>query len=258
MNDLVKNSLLSIAGSVIRQDAEGRFCLNDLHKAAGGASKDRPSKWLDAEKTQELIREMNAGKPASEQNQSLRVSKGGDGWQGTFIAKELVYAYAMWISPSFHLKVIRAYDAMATQVTAPIIPKTLPEALRLAAEAIEERDRLALENQAKAEALAIAAPKAEALDLLSAEDGTRTLTQAAKELSLSRTAITTWLHANRWIYRQNGSWLAMQDKINSGHLVYKEAKYTDEDGMERRKPYCHITTKGLTRLAELLRPQGNA
>ncbi|KOR27851.1 KilA, N- domain-containing protein, partial [Achromatium sp. WMS1] len=30
----------------IRQDAQGRFCLNDLHKASGGAKRHQPSNWL--------------------------------------------------------------------------------------------------------------------------------------------------------------------------------------------------------------------
>lgn len=38
---------------------------------------------------------------------------GRDG--GTFVVKELVYAYAMWISASFQLKVIRAFDTLQTQ-----------------------------------------------------------------------------------------------------------------------------------------------
>jgi hypothetical protein len=33
-------------GVAILQDSEGRYFLNDLHRAAGGHKKDRPSTWL--------------------------------------------------------------------------------------------------------------------------------------------------------------------------------------------------------------------
>lgn len=33
---------LAIAGITIKQDQDGRFCLNDFHKAAGGERKHRP------------------------------------------------------------------------------------------------------------------------------------------------------------------------------------------------------------------------
>lgn len=43
MNFNASNSsqALTIANTTIRQDAEGRYCLNDLHKAAGGEAKHK-------------------------------------------------------------------------------------------------------------------------------------------------------------------------------------------------------------------------
>lgn len=97
---------LAIANITIKQDAEGRYCLNDLHKAAGGANKNKPSMWLGNAQVLELAAEVEkAGIPAITSKQRV----------GTYVCKELVYAYAMWISPSFHLEVIRAYDRLATQ-----------------------------------------------------------------------------------------------------------------------------------------------
>ncbi|TGV10774.1 phage antirepressor Ant [Alcaligenaceae bacterium 429] len=133
------------------------------------------------------------------------------------------------------------------------IPQSLPEALRLAAEAIEERDRLVLENQAKAEVLAITEPKALAFDRIAAAEDTLTITQASKVLGVKRTYLTAWLVANGWVYRQNGSLVGYDRHERSGYLSYKEARYTDENiGQEIRKPYCHITPKGLTVIAKRL------
>ena len=103
---------LTIDKAHISQDSEGRYCLNDLHRAAGGARRHGPSLWLDNRQTKELVAEIahelaDTGIPVS-------VIRGGVN-QGSYVCRELVYAYAMWISPEFHLKVIRVFDAYQTK-----------------------------------------------------------------------------------------------------------------------------------------------
>lgn len=106
-----------VSDTFISQDAENRYCLNDLHKASGGEAKNKPSEWLRNKQTTELIEEISkAGIPALEdgiQTLPVNVINGGN-QPGTYVVKELVYAYAMWISPAFSLKVIRAYDALVS------------------------------------------------------------------------------------------------------------------------------------------------
>jgi hypothetical protein len=104
---------LTLSDTPVRQDTDGRFCLNDLHKASGGLAKHRPGEWLRLDQTKSLIAELgDAGIPAS-----LKGNRSDKTAQGTYVVKELVYAYAMWISPAFHIRVIRAYDA--AQATPP-------------------------------------------------------------------------------------------------------------------------------------------
>lgn len=113
---------LILANTQIRQDPAGRFCLNDLHQASGGESRHKPGNWLMLGKTRELIAEVESQQGVLEIQQApVHVVNDGFG-NGTYAVKELVYAYAMWISAAFHLHVIRAYDAMVTAQRADLAP----------------------------------------------------------------------------------------------------------------------------------------
>jgi phage antirepressor YoqD-like protein len=239
-HQLVSQSLLTIAGSVIRQDGHGRYCLNDLHRAAGGEKRHQPSDWLRSQQVIDLIAEVEIpGIPGIQSKQGL----------GTFACKELVYAYAMWISARFHLQVIRAYDAL---VTAAPVELTRMQLLELAMQS--EKERLALvEQKAEVDAqLAIAAPKAEALDRISTADGLLGLQAAGKALQQKPNKFVDWMRQNGWIYRRHGSNvnLGRADKVNAGYLTHKVKTIELPDGGERVCEQVMITPKGLTRLAQ--------
>jgi len=109
---------------------DGLYSLNDLHRAAGGKSKHQPSFWLRTDQTNELIAEIENS--ADMQSKAVITREGRNG--GTYACKELVYAYAMWISAKFHLAVIRAFDALVSgkleQQQEPEPPKALPYATK--------------------------------------------------------------------------------------------------------------------------------
>lgn len=95
---------LVIANTSIRQDAHGRFSLNDLHRAAGANRKHAPSRWTRSDTYAALVAELTPELEFAPAN----LIRGGAA-PGTFVCEDLVYAFAMWISPKFHLRVIRAY-----------------------------------------------------------------------------------------------------------------------------------------------------
>ncbi|WP_206209094.1 KilA-N domain-containing protein, partial [Vogesella mureinivorans] len=172
---------LIIADVTIRQDEENRFCLNDLHKAAGGEEKHSPNRWTRTDGYQSLVAELTpemAFVPA--------LSVRGGAAPGTYVCKELVYAYAMWISPQFSLKVIRAYDQLMTQgivmrqdvaQQAADDPATfLAKAVLVAQHQLEQQKAQVIALEQK---VAEQAPKAAAHDMLAVSDGDLCITDAA-------------------------------------------------------------------------------
>lgn len=93
---------LTICNTPVRQ-LGGLYSLNDLHAAAGGEKRHQPSDFLRLDQTQALVSEIvNSGN-----HRSLEITTGRNG--GTYACRELVIAYAAWISAAFHLKVIRVF-----------------------------------------------------------------------------------------------------------------------------------------------------
>ncbi|GAN72094.1 hypothetical protein ASY01nite_13800 [Acetobacter syzygii] len=115
------NTNLTILSTTIRQDAEGRYCLNDCFKAAGLPASKGPNEWAKNAQTEALIEELRSGGISPDPKNV--VSTGPNATRGTYVVKELVYAYAMWISPSFNLQVIRAFDALVTGQIPDAAPK---------------------------------------------------------------------------------------------------------------------------------------
>lgn len=115
------NTPLTLLNVKIRTDAEGRYCLNDCHRAAGGEKKDGPSYFLDTDQAKRLIEELRStGNPVDPLS---IVTTGPNDGRGTFTHRLLVYAYGEWISAKFHLAVLEAFDAMVTG-RAPTSPST--------------------------------------------------------------------------------------------------------------------------------------
>ncbi|HFR9097665.1 TPA: KilA-N domain-containing protein, partial [Neisseria gonorrhoeae] len=98
------NNSVQISNISIHQTEIGLFSLNDLHRASGGEDRHAPRRWLQNIQTNDLIKELEKdGKPSIQSKQRL----------GTFVCRELVIAYGMWISPKFALQVIQTFLAVS-------------------------------------------------------------------------------------------------------------------------------------------------
>lgn len=228
---------LIIANTGIKQDEQGRYCLNDLHRAAGGEAKHKPSEWLRNKQTLELIEELTiSGIPAIQSKQQL----------GTFVAKHLVYAYAMWISPSFHLKVINTFDAVVTRPQ--VDPMELlrdPGAMRHLLLTYTEKV-MSLENK-----IDHLTPKADIADRLTGADGWLCIREAAKALKMQERKLVIWLLEHKWLYRDMKGKLRGYSDKTPRYIDHKVTPIPTAEDSDKVSLQAMITPAGLTRLADI-------
>lgn len=123
-------SNLAILNTSIRT-YENLFNLKDLHIASGNEKKHEPNRFVRLDTTKALIAEIE-----KDNQHALKIIRGTNG--GTYACEELVLSYAMWISPKFHLVVLRAFLNLHKNSTA-LLPNTItPEQQQAIQSAVQQ------------------------------------------------------------------------------------------------------------------------
>lgn len=98
--------LVVIENTVVRQDAFGRYCLNDLHRAAVAQGKatesQRPSVFLRSEGIRKILKSLG--------NNALNTMHGGIE-SGTWVTPELAIRYTDWLKKETIIEKNRATTA---------------------------------------------------------------------------------------------------------------------------------------------------
>lgn len=258
---------LTILGTNIRQDANGRYSLGDCWQLSGKDPNNQPAKWYKAEKTQEFLRTLagepeNGSTPAGDRGFPVTsegdaknsvtpvevIKYGPNEGRGFWGNKEAVIHYAMWINPEFCLTVIRAFDAMVSgkglKTAEPLSrEQKISEAFLLSQDIIREKD----------EKIAALTPKAESFDALANLEGRHNLRSAAAQCGWPQNKFIDKLISFGWVYVNpvTGRKHAYSDRIKTGMMEVKNVEvkrtgYTEGVGQPM------ITQKGLARLKMLL------
>lgn len=97
-------------------------------------------------------------------------------------------------------------------------------------------------------------PKVEYCDQIVADNGSMTITKAAKVIGYPPRKFKDYIRQIGWLYANADT--PMQHVITSGYMVLRYAHWTDNDGNYVEKPYAHITAKGMFALYKRMRKEG--
>jgi Rha family phage regulatory protein len=142
-------------------------------------------------------------------------------------------------STKYRLAIIKRWHELEKQV--PTLPTTYREALVALVEQVEINETLL--------------PKANALDRISAGEGSQCLTDAAKALKVKPKELRLRLQSMRWIYRRAGgkNWVGYQNKIDQNLVEHRIISYRSSDigSNDHVTEQVLLTPKGIAKLASM-------
>ncbi|MFC3768333.1 phage antirepressor KilAC domain-containing protein [Paenibacillus sp. GCM10012303] len=161
----------------------------------------------------------------------------------------LVMGYTGKEAARFKEMYITEFNRMREQIQGPVVPRTLPEALRLAADLAEKNEALQLQNAQKEQIINELQPKATYYDLVLLNKSLVPITRIAKDYGMSGQAMNALLHELGVQFKQGDCWLLYQKYADKGYTQSK-TQVIDE---ERSKMHTYWTQKGRLFIYNLLK-----
>ena len=138
------------------------------------------------------------------------------------------YVVVAQLSPEFTARLVDRWQELEAK-QGPVLPQTMAQALRLAAEQAEH-------IEVQEAQLREAAPKVEYVDRYVAANGAMGFRQVAKLLNANEPDFRLFLQEKKIMYRLGNEWTAYQNHIDAGRFVVKT-------GVATRNEHAFSTTK---------------
>lgn len=176
--------------------------------------------------------------------QSDYIADNGQSYRQFLLSKEQTIDLITGYRADIRIRINRRWQELEAQASAPVIPATLSEALRLAADQAE-----LIEHQQSR--LALAEPKAAALDVIDSAIGSLNVRDTAKTLGIPQNKFVNWCIAHDWMYRDNRNKLKMSSiRMKQGFMEERAVTYQGNSNERVATTQPLFTPKGLTRLAK--------
>lgn len=176
--------------------------------------------------------------------QSNYTADNGQSYRQYLLNKEQTIDLITGYRADIRIRINRRWQELEAQASAPVIPATLSEALRLAADQAE-----LIEYQQSR--LALVEPKAAALDVIDSAIGSLNVRDTAKTLGIPQNKFVNWCIAHDWMYRDNRNKLKMSSiRMKQGFMEERAVTYQGNSNERVATTQPLFTPKGLTRLAK--------
>lgn len=233
LKSITPTNIPVIAGVGIRTDNEGRYNLNDLHRANECGVNKAPSQWFRTKQAKEQINEL--------ERQTMQICtvsvEGRNG--GTFAHELLAVSYAGWISPAFQLKVNQTFINSHRSPRSSELSRM--EILQLAMDS----ELKCIEQQAKIEQ---DAPKVEFAERVEVAEDAISVAKAAKICETGQNRLYAFLRQNSWVNRRNEPY---QKIIEQGYMDVKISKFQHPTKGLDSSVTALVTGKGLLKLQQI-------